>query len=164
VADGWHTANQWVRVGRGRSWTFKLSTDEIIAVLDGLATQRDDAFTLLQCDRVTRAGESQSVYLELPVDALALDGAWQYFIRSRTLAPAIPANEPRRGVGWPAEFSVNGLIGLNHPDPGSTDRSALGIVHRVGNEMTREVHDHADADALFRALKRALRHAGATPA
>lgn len=37
-------------------------------------------------------------------------------------------------------------------------------MHRIGNERTGVVHTHVEADALFDALKRALKSRGAKPA
>jgi len=80
------------------------------------------------------------------------------------LHPVIPASAPREGVGWPADFALNGLILLNHPDPSGRSEapsSSVGIVNRIANEQSNQVHDHLEGDALFAALKRALKSAGA---
>jgi hypothetical protein len=141
-----------------------MSTADVIAVLRHVAEKREDVFTLLQCERVQKERTWRSIYRELPLQDLSLDGSWQYLIRSRTLHPAIPAPEPRKGVGWPGEFALNGLILLNHPDAArrsETPGSSIGIVNRIANERDGSVHDHSESDALFGALKRALKAAGA---
>lgn len=166
MADQWFRNNDWIRATRGRAWGFRLATDAIIDVLRVLAQRRGDAFTLLQCERVQDGREWRSTYRELPIEALSIDGPWQYLIRSRTLQPAIPGPEPRSGVGWPAELALNGLILLHHPEPSGSDRpaqSSVGIVNRIANERTGALHEHREADALYRALKHALRSAGAEP-
>ena len=137
-------------------------------MLSALARKHGDTLSLLQCERIQMEGGWRSLYREVPIEALSIDGPWQYFIRSKALAPALPPSEPRPGVGWPGEFALNGLVLLHHPDPVSkADRTAavssIARMHRVGNEATGEVREHADADALFAALKRSLRSAGATP-
>jgi len=76
VARAWLSGDEWWPASRGRSWAFDLATSVIVSVLDAVAERRQDAFTLLQCRRIDVAGESQSVYSELSVHALALDGPW----------------------------------------------------------------------------------------
>lgn len=169
VVGSWIESSEWWPASRGRSWAFRLPSQDIVAVLSVLATKRDDTFSLLECERVEAEGEWRSLYREVPIEALSLDGPWQYSIRSRALAPVIPGPEPRTGVGWPAEFSMNGLVLLHHPDPVSRQNRAaeaasrIGIMHRIGNKRTGEVREHTDTDAFFTTLKRALRSGGATP-
>jgi len=144
-----------------------LPTADVVEVLGHVADRREDVFTLLQCDRLQEGQTWRSIYRDLALEELSLDGPWQYVVRSRTLYPAIPAPEPREGVGWPGEFALNGLILLHHPDPArrsETPRSSIGIVNRIANQHDGRVHDHAESDALFAALKRALKAAGARPA
>ncbi len=162
----WFRPGEWARATRGRHWEFVLPTVEIIEVLGHVAATREDAFTLIQCERVPEAHTWRSIYRELPLEGLSLDGSWQHFIRSTTLHSAVPAPEPRAGVGWPGEFALNGLILLNHPDPArrsETSRSSIGIVNRIASEHDETLHHHRESDALFAALKRALRSAGAQP-
>jgi hypothetical protein len=162
VPEQWLRSDEWVRASRGRTWAFRLPTDAIIDVLHDVARRRGEAFSLLQCERVQDGRAWLSTYRELPVEALTLDGPWQYLIRSRTLQPAIPAPERRSGVGWPAEFAVNGLILLHHPEPGRSEgpaESRVGIVNRIANERTGAMHEHREADALYATVKRALRSA-----
>ncbi len=168
VVTAWISGDEWWPASRGRSWTFELPTPQIVDVLEAVAAKRGDSFTLLQCDRIDVQRESRSIYSELPLDALSIDGTWQYFIRSRTLTPDLPACAPRRGVGWPAEFSMNGLIGLAHPDPlsrlhNTQHASNLGVMHRIGRAGSHDLREHTAADALFKTLKRAFRASGATP-
>ena len=136
-----------------------LQTAELVKVLAAIAAKRDDELSLLQCDRTEVHGESRSVYSPQPLEALSLEGPWQYFIRSEALTPIIPASEPLPGTGWPRRFSLNGLILLHHPDPATrlarqTSASSIGVMHRVGNERTGELREHVDYDALFQAIKR----------
>jgi hypothetical protein len=164
---GWISGKEWVSGSRGRSWVFRLDADEIVGALSKIAAKRDDTFTLLSCVRTERDGKWFSTYTEMPLDALTLEGPWQYFVRSRNLAPVIPANEPLSGVGWPSLFALNGMLLLHHPDPvgprNGPSQSSIGLMHRVGNTTTGEVVEHAEADQIFHALKRALRAAGAEP-
>src|SRR3954447_8927347 len=113
----WIDPGDWHCTGRGRAWSFYLSTDDIVRVLSGVAANRHDELSLLQCERVKAGGEWQSLYSAKPLSALSLDGPWQYFIRSRPLHAMVPAPEPLRGVGWPSLFAVNGLVLLHHPRP-----------------------------------------------
>jgi hypothetical protein len=132
--------------------------------LEHAAATRADAFTLVHCERLSEGRSSRSVYRELPLDALSIDGGWQYMIRSRALHPALPAPEPRDGVGWPREFALNGLIGLHHPEPAGASESrssSIGIVNRIVREQDGTLHEHDAADALFAAVRRALTTAGA---
>jgi len=132
-----------------------LTNDAIIQALRDTAEQHSDALSLLQCERVQVGRRWHSVYSELPVEALRIDGPWQYVIRSRTHNPALPASELRSGTGWPGEFAVNGLVLLDHPEPGSSDgivRTSLGLVTRIANERTRETLEHHAAIALYSSL------------
>lgn len=163
----WYERDEWSSASRGRTWGFRLRTEAVVAVLTAVAARREDVFSLLQCERVQNGREWHSIYRELSVEGLTLDGPWQYLIRSRALNPAIPAPEPRSGAGWPSEFALNGLIVLHHPDPVHQDHAAgsrIGVMHRIGNERTGAVHEHREADALYGVLKRALKSAGADPA
>jgi hypothetical protein len=164
VNGQWFRLGDWARATPGRSWEFVLSTAGIIQVLGRVADRRQDAFTLLQCDRVPEGQAWRSIYRELPLDGLTLDGSWQYLIRSRTLYPAIPPAEARQGAGWPGEFALNGLILLHHPDPGYRSEppaSRIGIVNRIANQHNGHIHDHSESDTLFATLKRALQPASA---
>jgi hypothetical protein len=146
----------------GRSWEFALATRDIVEALRRVAQRREDVFSLLQCERVSHDGASRSIYRELSLDGLSLDGPWQYFIRSRMLHPAVPAPEPWDGVGWPAELALNGLILLHHPDPARRSgppTSSIGVVTHVANRTDGRVHAHTESDAVFAALKRALQSA-----
>jgi hypothetical protein len=154
----WLDPSIWVRDGRGRSSTFVAATDIVSAAIQSVASEDSDSFSLVQCFRTTEAGTSKSSFRSLKVDQLALDGSWQYFIRSSTLTPVLPSVEPKPGVGWPAIFACNGLILLHHPNPAadseeSPPQSSIGIVHRVANTETGEVLTHAAYDAIYRRLK-----------
>jgi hypothetical protein len=167
VTARWFRPGDWGRATRGRHWGFVLSTDALIDCLQHVARRRSDAFSLLQCERVQEDRVWNSIYRELPVEALSIDGPWQYVVRSMKLHPVVPAPEPREGSGWPAEFAINGLILLHHPEPGSTAgpvASSIGLVNRIASERSGAVHEHRDADALFGTLKRALMSAGAEAA
>lgn len=156
-AGDWLDPADWARDGRGRSWTFSLSTSELVQGLKAIATESGGQLDLLLCSRIRLDRESYSVYTAQSPDQLSPEGPWQYFIRSAALSPQIPAAEPLPGVGWPAVFAINGLILLHHPDPASKTRpraSSLGITHRVVNLHTGERLEHPDYDALFGALKR----------
>ena len=157
----WLDPSIWVRDGRGRSSTFAATTDVVSAAIQSVASEGSDSFSLVQCFRTTEAGTSKSSFESLRVDQLALDGSWQYFIRSSTLTPVLPSAEPKAGVGWPAIFACNGLILLHHPDPGADSeenpQSSIGIVHRVANTETGEVLTHAAYDAIYQRLKTTLR-------
>jgi hypothetical protein len=157
----WLHPGLWERAGRGRSWTFALPTDELVAVLSALAEARADEWTLLQCSRVISNGGQRSIYEARLVSELSLDGPRRYFIRSRTLTTVLPRPEPLAEPGWPATFAINGLILLDHPDliadSSPLPQSTIGIVHRVAHTTSGHVIEHASYDELFRALKARLR-------
>ena len=161
----WLDPSEWVRDGRGRDWQFQLRTAKIVRALCDAAQQAEDV-ELLVCSRAQRGQESVSIYTSKRPAELALEGPWQYFVRLRSTTPAIPAPSPLTGVGWPALFAINGLVLLHHPDPGRrTDppRSSIGIIHRVVNVRSGEVHEHREYDKFFKTLKRFLGEAGALP-
>ena len=160
-------ACEWARATRGRHWGFVLPTEVLIDSIQHLARRRSDTFRLLQCERVQEDRVWHSIYRELPVEALSIEGPWQYLVRSIKLHPVVPAPEPRTGTGWPGEFAINGLILLHHPEPARRDSpvaSSIGLVNRIANGRSGTVHEHRDADALFATLKRALLSAGADAA
>ena len=142
MAGDWlDRSSGWWAASRGGSWRVKLSTQQIVDVLSALARKRGDTLSLLQCERIQMEGGWRSLYREVPIEALSIDGPWQCFIRSKALAPALPPSEPRLGVGWPGEFALNGLMLLHHPDPvPKAERTAavssIGLMHRVGNDRT----------------------------
>lgn len=153
----WLDPEEWARDGRGRSWMFTLSTAELILGLKAVAAECEAEFQLLECSRIQVNRASFSVYSPKPLDQLSLEGPWQYFIQSLANATEIPAAGPLSGVGWPAIFSVNGLILLHHPDPTSQSeppQSSLGVTHRVVNIQTGEHREHRRSDAIFGAIKR----------
>jgi hypothetical protein len=160
IAQDWLDTAEWMRDGRGRDWTFAMSTDELVSGLSAVSDASEGRLELLACSRTREPPESLSVYVPTPIDRLSVDGPRQYFIRSTVLSPTVPTPEPLAGVGWPAIFAVNGLIGLHHPDPSfrsEPPRSSIGIVHRVWNERTGATLEHEAYDRLFKALKRELR-------
>jgi len=129
-------------------------------VLYRLAEARGDRWDLLQCSQALIDGEWRSLYVSRPLQDLSLADPWRYFIRSCSLTPVVPASEPLAEPGWPARFSINGLILLDHPDPLANPwdppASAMGIVHRVVNTATGRLVEHASYDEFFRALKARL--------
>jgi hypothetical protein len=144
-----------------------LPTGVVRQTLQHVASKQDDEFELLCCFRERRGREWFSRYEPQTLEELAVDGPWQYFVRSLRLTPAIPAPEPLPRSGWPAVFATNGLVLLHHPDPArksEPERSSLGIVNRVRNLTTGEVFEHGEYDALFMAIKRALQSAQAAAA
>jgi hypothetical protein len=160
---GWLDPSEWIRDGRGRSWTFALPTDMIVATLTSAAEDRNDRWTLLACSRADEHGRSSSVYDERPLGELRATDPWQYFVRSHVVTPVLPAPEPIPGVGWPARFAINGLILLHHPDPASRASdppwSSVGIVHRAVHSTSGRVIQHTSYDEIYKALKRMLRRA-----
>jgi hypothetical protein len=71
------------RAARGRHWDFILPTEAVIESLERVARRRSDTFSLLQCERVQEGRVWHSRYRELRVEALSVDGPWQYFVRSQ---------------------------------------------------------------------------------
>ena len=157
-ARDWLDTGRWARDGRGRSWIFKLPTAAVVRGLQAVSASRAESFQLLACSRIREGGDSLSLYTALPIDRLSADGPWQYFVRSPSLSPTIPAPEPLPGVGWPATFAVNGLVLLHHPDPAPSNRlqSTIGVTYRVVNVKTGEQREHRGYDSIFKALKREL--------
>jgi hypothetical protein len=158
----WLEPSVWVRDGRGRSFTFRLPTDELIAAIEAVAEARSDEFILLQCSRSGVEGTSRSLFESKPISRLSLEGPWQYFIQSRAATPVLPAPTPLPGVGWPAVFACNGLISLHHPDPvperpSAGRQSSIGIAHRVVNLKSNSRITHSDYDEIYTRLKTMLR-------
>jgi hypothetical protein len=136
---------------------FSLPTPHVTEGLKAVAVESGAKFQLLVCSRIGAERESFSVYTPQSLEQLSLEGPWQYFVRDLAITPEIPPPEPLPGVGWPAAFSINGLILLHHPDPASKSErgeSSLGVTHRVVNMQTGERLEHAEYDTMFRALKR----------
>lgn len=156
----WLDPALWKRDGRGRRWEFELPSRTIIEALAGVSVRRDDQLELLACFRTGSAREWRSQYERRELNDLSIEGPWQYFVRSCSTTPCLPASEPLSGTGWPAVFAANGLIVLHHPDPARRSQpglSSIGIVNRVRSEMTGDVIEHSAYDSLFHAVKNALR-------
>lgn len=155
----WLDPDKWKRDGSGRHWEFVLPTPAIVEALQDVASKREDTLELLACFRLRDGRTWFSLYEPQRVQRLSADGPWQYFVRSLTLSPVIPAPARLSGTGWPAVFAANGLVLLHHPDAGRAGdhgQSSIGVVNRVRHTQTEEVREHAEYDELFRALKRAL--------
>jgi hypothetical protein len=155
----WFDAELWKRDGRGRHWEFALPTDAIIDILRRVAADTDDTLELLAGFREGSAGTWFSLYEARPLERLAPDEPWEYFVRSGRLTPAVPAPSPLQGVGWPAAFAVNGLVLLQHPDharKADRSRSSIGVVNRVRHQQTGELREHYEYDELYAVIKRAL--------
>jgi hypothetical protein len=166
--SNWLDPQEWYRDGRGRGWSFVLSTDDLADVLQEVAAERDQ-LTLLACwKEQVEHRRWNSMFREMPLTSLSLDDDVVYYIRSVRNTPWLPVAELRAAPGWDAVFSTSGLIHLWHPDRiwaarfGQTSKdsvppSEIGIVHRVRHAHTGRVHEHRGYDAIFGEIKRAIR-------
>ena len=160
--ESWLNPSDWERATRGRNWDFTAPTTGIIAALLELATRNDDQLSLLSCERVRQGQAWISVYERHAPDELTLEGPWAYFIQSRAATPVIPPTEAE-SLDWGRTFAVNGLLSLNHPEPGHGSApipiSSIGLVNRVAHRRTHQVVEHVAYDRLFRQLKSLLKRA-----
>ncbi len=88
------------------------------------------------------------------IPALTRAGEWYFFLRSLTITPEVDwtlADSPC------ALCSVNGLIGLQHPEPVQRRVSTLGIVWKVVDHETGDVVVHDAYLAAYNALKRQVK-------
>ena len=159
--DGrWLEPSDWRRDGRGRTWEFRVRTDVLVHALSATAHAVGFDIELLSCWRTDDPKDSLPMYSSINLADLSLGGHWQYFVRLPSITPVIPAPIPLSGVGWPARFSISGLVLLHHPDPGSTGHpstSSIGIAHRAINIRSGEIKEHREYDRYFRGFKEHLR-------
>jgi hypothetical protein len=167
VIDGaarspWLDPSQWVRLTRGKTWTFFAPTEVLAEAIQRVAQELGDQFELLACLRVTVDNRSRSTFVVESVADLTKATSRQYFIRSKAFTPNLPAPRTVNGVGWPAAFAVNGLVLLNHPISarGATIVSSIGIATRVENSSSHDVIRHGEYEELFQRLRKEILGSG----
>lgn len=148
---------EWRRFGRGRYWLFETQTADLIQSLSKIETDVGDNFDILTTERTGRGRDSKSTFHVESISTLRLADPWNYFIRSRRLTPVLPTSMPIGGLGWPATFSLSGLINLQHPAPGRHGQSSLSIVTEIIHEASGTVYHHEGYSRLYSELVAGLK-------
>jgi hypothetical protein len=154
-------ADEWERVGRGRTLQFFCTDQEIQQwLIDGLPTDYAP-YRLVGYDMVKSDRTYRMVPFECEVDSLqecirqSEGERSEFFIQSQQLT-ALPPLSP--GANIAAVYSYNGLIRLQH---GVLNReglapSRIGIVDRVCHIASGEVVDHKEYLSIYNRLRRRI--------
>lgn len=148
----------WQRVGRGRSFEFEATDEEISRWLAEGLPDEEAPYLIAGADRVKLGRRYSWEPFTYPLSEFqqCVDdraGAWRnLFIWSLPLTPDL---ELQPGTNVDDTCSVNGLIvvqrQLNQISP------AIGITHRVQHVETGEVRHHEGYDRVFGRLRAFIR-------
>lgn len=164
MAVCYHTED-WVRATRGRSQQFLATDDDVLDLLQSGLPAKYAPYTIIAYDNVKNGDRYRHVVEETKVGDFPLlrkKGLVDYFIRSRTISPAIDLSKRRFVDDF---LFVNGLIQLTHgsiitaPNLGWTP-SDFGLVNKIAHRRTGEMVTHHDYEKIFFALRRAVKKVG----
>lgn len=148
----WDVEN-WYRVGHGRGFSYRASSEEVVSVLRGVLPKEYEPYLLVNVNLVKQGKvyvEKATTHAIEELVQIATPKNWDFFILSRAISGDVDPSQATR----PGPFcSLNGMLNLQHRGASGS----LGIVGKVSNELTGEVVEHVEYMKVYNALLRGFK-------
>ncbi len=152
------TPDTWLRAGRGRSFQFYATDEEVLQVLRTCLPEALGPYSLIGSYVVTSGHRPVHHFISATPDeflTVRANGVWQFFLRSWQLTPRLdlPADETLNAC-----LSLHGMVNIQQGRilKGHWQYSNIGMANRVQHTVTHQLVVHQSYERLFTTLKRAI--------